>query len=72
MSYIREAAESLVGHPDVDLISFTGGTATGKKVATTAAPLVNIYIFIYMRLIYKLYIICFMHELFCIFCQLFD
>lgn len=26
------------GHPDVDLISFTGGTVTGRKVAELAAP----------------------------------
>lgn len=26
-------------HPDVNLISFTGGTVTGRKVAATAAPL---------------------------------
>jgi aminomuconate-semialdehyde/2-hydroxymuconate-6-semialdehyde dehydrogenase len=32
------AGTSLVGHPDVDLVSFTGGTATGEKVAATAAP----------------------------------
>ncbi len=28
------------GHPDVSLISFTGGTATGRIVAATAAPMV--------------------------------
>ena len=28
----------MVGHPGVDLVSFTGGTATGKKVAASAAP----------------------------------
>jgi len=32
------AGTSLVAHPDVDLVSFTGGTATGEKVAATAAP----------------------------------
>jgi aminomuconate-semialdehyde/2-hydroxymuconate-6-semialdehyde dehydrogenase len=29
----------LVAHPDVPLISFTGGTATGKAIAGVAAPL---------------------------------
>ena len=28
----------LVAHSDVDLVSFTGGTTTGEKVATSAAP----------------------------------
>ena len=32
------AGSPLVGHPGVDLVSFTGGTATGKKVAASAAP----------------------------------
>ncbi|OMH80037.1 Aldehyde dehydrogenase family 8 member A1 [Zancudomyces culisetae] len=30
---------SIVTHPDVPLISFTGGTVTGKHIARTAAPL---------------------------------
>ncbi|HUR62698.1 MAG TPA: aldehyde dehydrogenase [Candidatus Thermoplasmatota archaeon] len=34
-----EAGQALVEHPDVKAISFTGGTATGKRVAATAAPL---------------------------------
>jgi aminomuconate-semialdehyde/2-hydroxymuconate-6-semialdehyde dehydrogenase len=34
-----EAGQALVEHPDVPLISFTGGTATGKRVAATAAPM---------------------------------
>lgn len=34
-----EAGQALVAHPDVPLISFTGGTSTGKIVAATAAPL---------------------------------
>ena len=32
------AGAPLVAHPDVDLVSFTGGTATGEKVAASAAP----------------------------------
>jgi delta 1-pyrroline-5-carboxylate dehydrogenase len=31
--------EALVKHPDVPLISFTGGTATGARIAATGAPL---------------------------------
>ncbi len=34
-----EAGQALVEHPDVRAISFTGGTATGARVAATAAPL---------------------------------
>ncbi len=33
-----EAGDTLVSHPDVALVSFTGGTATGAKVAAAAAP----------------------------------
>ena len=33
-----EAGQALVAHPDVAGISFTGGTATGRQVAATAAP----------------------------------
>lgn len=33
-----EAGDALVSHPDVALVSFTGGTATGAKVAAAAAP----------------------------------
>jgi aminomuconate-semialdehyde/2-hydroxymuconate-6-semialdehyde dehydrogenase len=33
-----EAGQALVEHPDVRAISFTGGTATGAKVAEAAAP----------------------------------
>jgi aminomuconate-semialdehyde/2-hydroxymuconate-6-semialdehyde dehydrogenase len=33
------AAAPLVAHPDVNTISFTGGTATGKTIAATAAPM---------------------------------
>ena len=32
-----EAGEHLVGHPDVDMTSFTGSTAVGKRVAEVAA-----------------------------------
>jgi aminomuconate-semialdehyde/2-hydroxymuconate-6-semialdehyde dehydrogenase len=33
-----EAGEPLVEHADIGAVSFTGGTATGRKVAATAAP----------------------------------
>jgi aminomuconate-semialdehyde/2-hydroxymuconate-6-semialdehyde dehydrogenase len=33
-----DVGSSLVSHPDVAAISFTGGTATGKLVAANAAP----------------------------------
>ncbi len=33
-----EAGQALVEHPDVKALSFTGGTATGARVAATAAP----------------------------------
>ncbi len=33
------AGAPLVAHPDVDLVSFTGGTSTGEKVASSAAPM---------------------------------
>ena len=32
------AGSPLVAHPGIDLVSFTGGTATGEKVAESAAP----------------------------------
>ena len=32
------AGAPLVSHSDVDLVSFTGGTSTGEKVAASAAP----------------------------------
>ncbi|HEX6177493.1 MAG TPA: aldehyde dehydrogenase family protein, partial [Thermoanaerobaculia bacterium] len=35
----EEAGAALVAHPDVPVISFTGGTVTGAKVAAAAAPL---------------------------------
>lgn len=34
----NEVGSAIVGHQDVAAISFTGGTATGKIVATEAAP----------------------------------
>ena len=34
-----EAGAALVAHPDVRAISFTGGTATGRAVAASAAPM---------------------------------
>jgi aminomuconate-semialdehyde/2-hydroxymuconate-6-semialdehyde dehydrogenase len=39
--YGWDAGQALCEHPDVNLISFTGGTVTGKKVAATAAPMVS-------------------------------
>ena len=34
-----KAGQAIVEHPDVTAISFTGGTVTGKKIASTAAPM---------------------------------
>lgn len=34
-----QAGASLVAHPDVPLVSFTGGTATGRAIAQVAAPM---------------------------------
>ena len=34
-----KAGQHIVAHPEVSAISFTGGTATGKKIAATAAPM---------------------------------
>ena len=34
-----EVGQAIVEHPEIKAISFTGGTATGKIVAATAAPL---------------------------------
>jgi len=36
--YGHEVGQALVEHPKIQAISFTGGTATGKKIAATAAP----------------------------------
>jgi aminomuconate-semialdehyde/2-hydroxymuconate-6-semialdehyde dehydrogenase len=37
--YGHEVGQAMVEHPKVKAISFTGGTATGKAIASTAAPL---------------------------------
>lgn len=34
-----ECGQAIVEHPEVKAISFTGGTATGKMIAATAAPM---------------------------------
>jgi aminomuconate-semialdehyde/2-hydroxymuconate-6-semialdehyde dehydrogenase len=34
-----KAGQAIIEHPYISALSFTGGTATGKKIATTAAPL---------------------------------
>jgi aminomuconate-semialdehyde/2-hydroxymuconate-6-semialdehyde dehydrogenase len=34
-----KVGQAIVEHPEVPVISFTGGTVTGKKIAATAAPL---------------------------------
>lgn len=34
-----KAGQAIIEHPDVPLISFTGGTETGKRIAATAAPM---------------------------------
>ena len=34
-----ECGQSIVEHPDIKAISFTGGTSTGRSVAATAAPM---------------------------------
>lgn len=34
-----KAGQAIIEHPKVPLISFTGGTATGKRIAATAAPM---------------------------------
>lgn len=39
--YGAEAGEPLVKHPQVPLISFTGGTTTGKRLSATAAPMIK-------------------------------
>ena len=35
----NKVGQSIVEHPDISVISFTGGTVTGKKIAATAAPM---------------------------------
>jgi aminomuconate-semialdehyde/2-hydroxymuconate-6-semialdehyde dehydrogenase len=37
--YGDKVGDALTRHPDVPIISFTGGTATGKKIAAIAAPM---------------------------------
>ena len=37
--YGHKAGDALSRHPDVPIISFTGGTATGEKIASVAAPM---------------------------------
>ena len=37
--YGPEVGQAIVEHPEIKAISFTGGTATGKIVAATAAPM---------------------------------
>lgn len=39
--YGAEAGEPIVQHPEVPLISFTGGTTTGKRLSASAAPLIK-------------------------------
>ena len=34
-----KAGQAIIEHPDVPVISFTGGTTTGKQIASTAAPM---------------------------------
>lgn len=34
-----KVGQAIVEHPDIKAISFTGGTATGKQIAATAAPM---------------------------------
>ncbi|HEX4787289.1 MAG TPA: gamma-aminobutyraldehyde dehydrogenase [Actinospica sp.] len=37
----RVAGEALIGHPDVDMVSFTGSTPVGKRIAEIAAQTVK-------------------------------
>lgn len=37
--YGHEVGAAMVEHPQIKAISFTGGTATGKKIASVAAPM---------------------------------
>ena len=34
-----KAGQAIIEHPDIKAISFTGGTETGKRIASTAAPM---------------------------------
>jgi len=35
----NKVGQAIIEHPDVQVISFTGGTVTGRKIAATAAPM---------------------------------
>jgi len=35
----NKVGEAMVSHPEISAISFTGGTATGKRIASIAAPM---------------------------------
>jgi len=35
----QQVGQAMTAHPNIKAISFTGGTATGKQIATTAAPM---------------------------------
>jgi aminomuconate-semialdehyde/2-hydroxymuconate-6-semialdehyde dehydrogenase len=37
--YGHKAGDALIRHVDVPIVSFTGGTATGKKIASATAPM---------------------------------
>ena len=37
--YGNKAGQAIIEHPNVPIISFTGGTATGKSIAATAGPM---------------------------------
>ena len=37
--YGNKVGAAIVAHPDIPLISFTGGTKTGAEIARTAAPM---------------------------------
>lgn len=37
--YGAKAGQAIIEHPGIAVISFTGGTVTGKKIAATAAPM---------------------------------
>ena len=37
--YGNKAGDALSRHPDVPIVSFTGGTATGEKIASASAPM---------------------------------
>ncbi len=37
--YGNKVGEAIVKHPDIKVISFTGGTETGKRIAAIAAPM---------------------------------